>query len=57
VGAQLVLTVALSYFPKLEDELDLLGPGYNADLSSDVMETLWTQIHQASESLSSCIPR
>jgi hypothetical protein len=41
-GNELVLTVALLYFPELEVELDLLGSSYNADLSSDEMETLWT---------------
>jgi hypothetical protein len=55
-GARLALTAALSYFLELEDELDLLGFGYNADLLSDGMETLWTRTHQASESLSSRVP-
>jgi hypothetical protein len=41
-GARLVLTAVLSHFPKLEVELDLPGSSYNADLSSDEMETLWT---------------
>jgi hypothetical protein len=42
-GACLALTVVLSHFPELEVELDLLGSGYNADLTSDEMEVLWTQ--------------
>jgi hypothetical protein len=40
VGGRLVLTAALSYFPEVVIELDLLGSGYNADLLSDEMETL-----------------
>jgi hypothetical protein len=31
-GVRLVLLTALSHFPKLEPELDLLGSGCNADL-------------------------
>jgi hypothetical protein len=41
-GNWLVLTIVLSYFTKLELELDLLGSGYNADLTRDEMEVLWT---------------
>jgi hypothetical protein len=56
VGAELALTVALSYFLELEVELDLLGSGYNADLTSDEMEALWARTRWASESLSSRVP-
>jgi hypothetical protein len=55
-GGGLALTVALLHFPGLEVKLGMLGSGYNADLSSDEMETLWTQTCQASESLSSHVP-
>jgi hypothetical protein len=55
-GVWLVLTAVLSHFPELEVVLDLLGSGYNADLSCDEMETLWTWTHRASESLSSRVP-
>jgi hypothetical protein len=41
LGARLVRTVAMSLFPELAVELDLLGSGYNADLLSYEMETLW----------------
>jgi hypothetical protein len=44
-GAQLALTVVLSYFPELASELELLGSGYNTDLMSDEMETLWARAH------------
>jgi hypothetical protein len=56
MGARLVLTAALSYFPEMEVELDQLGSGYNADLSSDEMETLLTRTHRASESLLLHVP-
>jgi hypothetical protein len=35
LGSQLALTAALSHFPELQVELDLLGTSYNADLMSD----------------------
>jgi hypothetical protein len=55
-GGGLALAAVLSHFPELEVELDLLGSSYNANLSCDEMETLWTQTHGASESLSSRVP-
>jgi hypothetical protein len=53
VGPRLALTTVLSHFPELEFTLELLGSEYNANLTSDEMETLWTRAHQASKSLSS----
>jgi hypothetical protein len=53
-GARLVLATILLHFPKLE--FKLLGSGYNANLMSDEMETLWTWTRRASESLSSRVP-
>jgi hypothetical protein len=44
-GGQLALTVVLLYFPELASELELLGSGYNTDLMSDEMETLWARAH------------
>jgi hypothetical protein len=41
-GSWLALTTVLSHFPELELELELLGSGYNADLTKDEMEALWT---------------
>jgi hypothetical protein len=55
-GGRLVLTAVLSHFPELESKFELLGSGYNIDLTSDEMETLWTCTRQASESLSSRVP-
>jgi hypothetical protein len=55
-GARLALTAILSHFPELEVKLDLLGSGYNADLSCDEMEALWPRTRRASESLSSHVP-
>jgi hypothetical protein len=31
-GPRLALTTALSHFPKLKPDLELLGPGHNADV-------------------------
>jgi hypothetical protein len=50
------LTAILSHFLELELELDLLGSGYNANLTKDEMEVFWTQTRRASESLSSRVP-
>jgi hypothetical protein len=50
------MTAVLLHIPELEVELDLLGSSYNANLSCDEMETLWTWTHRASESLSSWVP-
>jgi hypothetical protein len=47
-GGWLVMTIVLLHFPELEVELELLGSGYNADLSCDEMETLWTRTCLAS---------
>jgi hypothetical protein len=55
-GARLALTTILSHFPKLELKLELLGSRYNADLSKDEMESLWTRARRASESLSLMVP-
>jgi hypothetical protein len=38
LGVQLALIAVLSHFPELELELELLGSGYNADLTRDEME-------------------
>jgi hypothetical protein len=55
-GARLALTAVLSHFPKPESEMELLGLGYNADLTKDEMEALRTRTCKASESLSSRVP-
>jgi hypothetical protein len=41
-GARLALTTILSHFLEVELELELLGSGYNVDMSKDEMEALWT---------------
>jgi hypothetical protein len=51
-----VLTVALSYFPELETELELLWSKCNTDLTEGQLDAIWTQTHEASESLTSSIP-
>jgi hypothetical protein len=55
-GGRLTLAAALSRFPELELELELLGSGHNADLMEGQLDALWTQTRQASESLLSSLP-
>jgi hypothetical protein len=55
-GTRLALAVAMSHFPELEVELDLFGSGHKADPMEDQVEALWTQTHQALESLVALIP-
>jgi hypothetical protein len=50
------LVTALSHFPKLKYELELLGFGWNADLSDDQADALWPLVSMASDSLASLVP-
>jgi hypothetical protein len=54
--ARLALIAALSHFPELEIELELLGSRCNTNLIEGKLDALWTQTCQASESLSLSIP-
>jgi hypothetical protein len=45
-GTMSALATALSHFPKLETELELLGSGCNVDLTEDQVDDLGTQTHQ-----------
>jgi hypothetical protein len=40
-----VRTAALSDFPDLEPELELLGSKYNADLMDGQLDAVWARIH------------
>jgi hypothetical protein len=55
-GGRLSLAISLSHFPKLEPKLELHGSKCNADLSEGSLDALWSQTHQASESLALNIP-
>jgi hypothetical protein len=55
-GARLVLHAALSHFPELEPELELLGSGYNADKMEGQLDAFWAWTRWALESLSSRVP-
>jgi hypothetical protein len=46
----------LSHFTKLKPDLELLGPGHNADVMEGQLDALCTWTHRASESLSSRVP-
>jgi hypothetical protein len=50
-GTRSTLVAALSHFPELKSELELLRSGCNADLTKDQADALWTQVRMASDSL------
>jgi hypothetical protein len=55
-GAQLALTTSLCHFHELEPELELLGSGYNVDLTEGQLDAFWAWMHWASKTLSSRVP-
>jgi hypothetical protein len=55
-GARLALTTALSHFPELKPDLELLGPGHNANVMEGQLDALCTWTRRASESLLSRVP-
>jgi hypothetical protein len=54
-GNRSVLVAALSHFPKLEPKLELVGSGWDADLSDSQADTLWPLVSLALDSLASLI--
>jgi hypothetical protein len=55
-GTRSALATNLSHFPELRTELELLGSGLNADQIEGQVNALWTQKHEASDSLVSFVP-
>jgi hypothetical protein len=55
-GTRSALVVALSHFPELESELELLGSERDADLRNDQADALWPLVSASSNSLASLIP-
>jgi hypothetical protein len=51
-----MLVAAVSHFPKLKTELEVLGSGRSADLIEDEADALWIQVHMASDSLVLHVP-
>jgi hypothetical protein len=51
-----MLVAALSHFPELTSELELIGSGQNADLTDDQADALWPLVSAASTSLASLVP-
>jgi hypothetical protein len=51
-----VLAAALSHFSELGTELELLGSRRNMNLMEDQVDAVWTQVHQAMDSLVRFIP-
>jgi hypothetical protein len=55
-GSRSALVAAVSHFPELKSELELLGSGCNADLTEDEVDALWTWVRVASYLLASFVP-
>jgi hypothetical protein len=51
-----MLVAALSHFPELKSELELLGSRRKADLIDDQADALWPLVSVASNSLASLVP-
>jgi hypothetical protein len=55
-GTQAMLVAALPHFLELKSELELLGSGWNVDLTDDQADALWPLVSMASDSLTSLVP-
>jgi hypothetical protein len=55
-GNRSALVAAMSHFPELKIDLDVLGSGCNADLTEDEVDALWTRVCAASDLLVSYVP-
>jgi uncharacterized protein with NRDE domain len=55
-GTRSTLVAALSHFPKLEPELELLGSEQDVGLSDGQTDALWPLVSVASNSLASLLP-
>jgi hypothetical protein len=55
-GTQSTLVAVLSHFPKLEPKLELLGSGWDADLTDNWADALWPLVSTTTDSLASLIP-
>jgi hypothetical protein len=51
-----VLDAAVSHFPELDTDLEVLGPRRNARLTKGEVDALWSRVHVAADSLASHIP-
>jgi hypothetical protein len=55
-GVRSTLVAAVSLFPKLDAELEVLWSGCSAGLMEDKVDALWTRVRTASDSLVLHIP-
>jgi hypothetical protein len=55
-GTQSILVAVLSHFPELEPKLELLGSGWDADLTDNWADALWPLVSTTTDSLASLIP-
>jgi hypothetical protein len=51
-----MLVAAVSHFPELKPELELLWSGHNTYLTEDEADVVWTRVHVALGSLASYVP-
>jgi hypothetical protein len=56
LGELLYVGCHIVAFPKAKFELELLGSRRNVDLAEDQVDTLWTWVHAATDSLASHVP-
>jgi hypothetical protein len=50
------LVAAVSHFPELRAELEVLRSRHSVDLTEDEVDALWIQVHAASDSLVLHVP-
>jgi hypothetical protein len=55
-GGCSALVAAISHFPKLDTDLDVLGFGRNARLMEDEADAIWSRVRVALDSLVSHVP-
>jgi hypothetical protein len=51
-----VAVAAVSHFPELDADLEVLGSGHSAGLKEDEVDTLWSRLCTAVDSLSLHVP-
>jgi hypothetical protein len=55
-GSHSALVVAVSHFPDLDADLEVLGSGHSAGLIEDEVDALWSWVCMAADSLVSHVP-
>jgi hypothetical protein len=50
------LVTVVSHFPEVDADLEVLGSGCNTGLTEDEVNTLWSRVRAAVDSLASHVP-